>query len=197
MAFFYVLHIKDRRLSDCVEAIRFLSDPQEKHRAHITVRGPYEKRIDISNLNRLIAGDVVAIDRVGNFFDAGQNTVYFACSSKELGRVWKKKDYPFNPHITLYDSGSSEFARRLYEVLSKYKYNVSFRVDQLEPIEWKKGQKSFSLGWAFNSGLVSRVAKQRVQLNCVRRLTEERRLEIIDRLCRYLSTFSRQQPLFS
>jgi 2'-5' RNA ligase len=192
MRVFYVLNIKDKALSECMEAIRFLSDPAEKHRAHITVRGPYRKRIDISSINRKIAGDKVVIDNVGNFFESGQNTVYFRCSSPELRAVWKKKNYPFNPHVTVYDSDSGDFARRLFGVISRYKYRLEFRADELEVMESRKGQASFSLALAFNSDLVRHVVGKEIKAEDVHTLSEDRRLDLIDRLCEHLAVSSTQ-----
>src|SRR2546430_8610144 len=131
MPLFYVLHIQDQTLSGCLEAIRFLSNPFEKQRAHITVRGPYRKRIHVQNLNRQISGDTISINRVGNFFDYGQNTVFFECSSPNLKNIWKKPDFPFNPHLTIYDSGSRPFAERLFKILSKHRFNLSFKAEAL------------------------------------------------------------------
>jgi len=192
MRVFYVLNIKDKAFSECLEAIRFLSNPAEKHRAHITVRGPYRKRIDLKNINRKIAGDKVVIDSVGNFFESGQNTVYFRCSSQELRVVWKKKNYPFNPHVTVYDSGSGEFARRLFGVISRYKYRLEFRADELEVMESQKGQATFSLALAFNSELVRQVVGKEIRAEDVHTLPEDRRLELIGRLCKHLAASSVQ-----
>jgi 2'-5' RNA ligase len=192
MRVFYVLNIKDKAFSDCLEAIRFLSNPAEKHRAHITVRGPYRKRIDVKDINRKIAGDKIVIDSVGNFFESGQNTVYFRCSSPELRVVWKKRNYPFNPHVTVYDSDSGEFARRLFEVISRYKYRLEFRADELEVMESHKGQASFSLALAFNSELVRQVVGKKIKAEDVQALPDDRRLELIGRLCKHLAASSAQ-----
>lgn len=54
--------------------------------------------------------------KVGNFFDYGQNTVFFKCDdNKNLRKIWKKKGYKdFKPHITLYDGKNKEFAQKLF-----------------------------------------------------------------------------------
>lgn len=152
--------------------------------------------ISVKGINRRIVGDVVEIHSVGSFFDSGQNTVYFGCSARELRNVWNKPDFPFNPHLTVYDSDSGEFARRLFSVISRYKYRLRFRADELEVIESRKGQESFSLALAFNSELVSRVVGRRINAEDVHALSQERRLELIDRLSKHLATLSGQdRPL--
>jgi hypothetical protein len=190
MKLFYVLHIQEKPLADCVDAIRFISDPAEKQRAHLTVRGPYQKRVNVVAISRKIVGDTVLIDSVGNFFDSGQNTVFFRCSSPELKGVWSKPHYPFNPHITLYDSASNEFARRLFAVISGYTYRLRFRASELEAIESKKGQGSLSLALGFNSNLVRQVAGERIAPAAVKALSVEQRLRLVDLLCSHLSGLS-------
>ena len=187
MAIFYVLHIREKALADCVDAIRFICNPAEKQRAHLTVRGPYDKRIDVKAMSRKIVGDIVSIENVGNFFDFGQNTVFFHCTASELKSVWSKPHYPFNPHITLYDGSSKEFAHRLYAVISRYSYRLRFQADQLEPIEALRGQQSMSLALAFNTKLVRQVIGEKIGPDSISTFSESRRLELIEKLCKYLS----------
>jgi hypothetical protein len=190
MKIFYVLHIREKALADCVDAIRFICNPTEKQRAHMTVRGPYQRRINVTAISRRIIGDTISIDSVGNFFDSGQNTVFFHCSAPELKNVWSKPHYPFNPHITLYDSTSREFARKLYAVMSKYSYTLRFQADELEAIESRKGQDSLSLALAFNSKLVSRLGGERVTPSSIPTFSDEHKLTLVERLCEHLSAQS-------
>jgi hypothetical protein len=187
MKIFYVLHIRERALADCVDAIRFLCNPAEKQRAHLTVRGPYQKRIDVTAISKKIVGDMVSINSVGNFFDSGQNTVFFHCTAPELRNVWNKPHYPFNPHITLYDGGSKEFARALFGVISRYSYCLRFQAEELEPIQAIKGQESMSLAFAFNSKFVWRALGEKIGPRVVADLSEARKLQLVERLCQHLS----------
>ena len=101
---FHVLYVPDGLIADCIDAIRVLAHPSEKHRAHITVRGPYQRASNrLDSVNRSIESSEINIDGSGNFFESGQNTVYLRCRSPNLESVWYKPDYGFNPHITLYD----------------------------------------------------------------------------------------------
>jgi len=154
------------------------------------VRGPYEKRISIKKINERWSGETIRIDQAGNFFDHGQNTVFFYCTCPNLKDVWRKREYSFNPHITLYDGGSSAVARKLYDVVSKYSYGVLFKAGRLQPIFSAKGQESFSLKLAFNKELVVQVANQKIDPLSIDGLSEEDRLRIIDKLCERISTLS-------
>jgi hypothetical protein len=196
MHLFYVLHIHDRVLSDCVDAIRFLSNPREKQRAHITVRGPYKRRIPVENLNRKISGDVISINKVGNFFEAGQNTVFFECSSPNLKSVWKKRDFPFKPHLTLYDSGSRQFAERLFQILQKHQYHLTFKAELLNPLVSAKGQSSFSMSLFFNKTWISGLLNQHLNPEDISELSENHRLALIDKICGFMSKIeSSDEPL--
>lgn len=195
MPFFYVLHVNAKPLADCLDAIRFLCNPTEKQRAHITVRGPYKKRIDVTSINEKVAGGIVSFDGIGNFFDSRQNTVFFRCSAPRLRSVWSKSDFPFNPHLTIYDGKSSEFAHRLFDLISRYQYPLRFRAEELEAIESRKGQDSMSLALAFNSDLVRRAVGRGIDAADVPKLPEQRRLELIDRLCKYLAALPKRQEV--
>ena len=52
------------------------------------------------------------------FLNQNQNTVYLRCSSPELSQVWYKPNYPYNPHLTLYDGNDRGFANDLLAGLS-------------------------------------------------------------------------------
>jgi hypothetical protein len=194
MSVFYVLHVKAKPLADCLDAIRFLCNPAEKHRAHITVRGPYRHKIDIDSANDKISGGIVSFDGVGNFFDSNQNTVFFRCSSPRLRAVWRKPDFPFNPHLTIYDGKSSDFAHRLFDLLRRHEYRMRFRAEQLEAIESRKGQSGMSLALAFNANLMRKAVGRRITAADVPRLSERERLDLVAQMCSYLSRLPQAAP---
>jgi hypothetical protein len=187
MKIFYVLHIREQMLADCIDAIRFICNPAEKQRAHLTVRGPYKRRIDVKAISKRITGDTVSIDSVGNFFTFGQNTVFFNCSAPELKNVWNKPHFPFNPHITMYDGDSREFALRLYSTVSRYDYSLKFKANELEPIASRKGQASMALALAFNTRIVRQLAGERIETRAVAGLSEEHRLRLVGQICEHLA----------
>jgi hypothetical protein len=187
MRIFYVLHIREKAIADCVDAIRFICNPAEKQSAHLTVRGPYQKRIGIKSINKRIIGDTVLIDRTGNFFDTGQNTVFFHCTASALKNVWNKPDYPFNPHITIYDGSSKEFAQKLYAVISRFNYRLKFQAEGLEAIESRKGQQSMCLALAFNTKSLRHVLREKIEPDAISGFSDDRRLQLVEKLCQHLS----------
>jgi uncharacterized radical SAM superfamily protein len=55
---FYVLYPKDKKIKDTLNAIKILSDNSQRTAAHITVRGPYSKKLTKSTpLSKLTCAD--------------------------------------------------------------------------------------------------------------------------------------------
>jgi hypothetical protein len=104
-----------------------------------------------------------------------------------LKDVWMKPDFPFNPHITIYDGASPEFARRLFDLLKSYSYRLRFRADELEAMASRKGQRSLQLALAFNSSYVRKIVGKKITADEVPILTDERRLEFVAELCKHLA----------
>jgi hypothetical protein len=199
MRVFYVLYICDPELSDCVDAIRLLANPAEKSAAHLTVRGPYQRKLPMGRLNEKISGKTIFVDKVGNFFQEHQNTVFFSCFSPDLPLVWKKSDFGFNPHITVYDGKSESFAKRLYSVLRRHRYSFRFTAGRLEPFVSVRKQDGFRLQLTFNSHLVSEILGQRVTAGDIPNLNVMHRLEFIGAICSHISKrfFTDDMPQFS
>ncbi len=180
MAVFYVLHIADKQVSNCIEAIRLICDPSTKHRAHLTVRGPYRQKISIAPINKKLGDQSLTIYGIGEFFKFGQQTVFFRCSSPDLRAVWFKPDYSYNPHITLYDGSSLEFARQLYLVASKYSFNFQVSATDLEPLMSQRGQKTFGTSVGIDYEAIREILGSRFDFAALRDWSLEQRLTAID-----------------
>ena len=191
---FHVLYLPDSLMASCINAIRVLGYPAEKHRAHITVRGPYERignRVD--SINRLVESSKINIHGSGNFFDTGQTTVYLRCASPQLKAVWDKPDYGFNPHITLYDGPSHDFAKKLWDIVSSRSYDISFISGPLTALV---SSRRYQGGMALQADLDLRLLRDVAGLDIggvtVESLGQEGRLKAIGKLCDYLSTIDSQ-----
>jgi hypothetical protein len=187
---FYVLYIPDTKIRACVDTIRYLANPDEKHEAHITVRGPYERAIDHEALNKSLTGNVITIDGVGTFDNGSHSVVYFRADGTHLRNVWDKSDFPYNPHVTLYDGSSRALADELERVLSGYRYHLQFVSDRLYPMVSVGGTKRFDLLFRYDADFMAPVLGARrtaVELQC---LPVRERLVLIDRICQHLSELS-------
>ena len=196
---FYVVYFEDQNLQRILDAIRLLCDPNGKTRAHITIRGPYSKRTDMSPFTRRLQGTEIVTLGVDCFFNESQNTVFLKCDSDRLREVWEKSDYGYNPHITLYDGDSRQFASRLADRLSKLLLRFSFTADGLSPLISYKGQGTFDLRMAFDEEFVFKLIGKRVTSGDIEKLPVETRLSYVEALARKLPeiTHSYRQPIRS
>ncbi|MBA5248600.1 MAG: hypothetical protein FE834_03570, partial [Gammaproteobacteria bacterium] len=89
---FYVLYPKNKKIVDTLNAIKILSDDSQRTAAHITVRGPYSKKLaqsTVDTYSKDIANTSLHFSEVDNFFEYGQNTVFFKCDDNEkLRKIW-------------------------------------------------------------------------------------------------------------
>jgi len=143
---FYVLYPKNKKIKDTLNAIKILSDDSQRTAAHITVRGPYSRRLtksQIDSYSKYIINTSLHFSEVANFFDYGQNTVFFKCDDNEkLRKIWNKTGYKdFKPHITLYDGEDKVFAKKLFEMLQKNFKSFDFKVEQLSFLESKSNDE--------------------------------------------------------
>jgi hypothetical protein len=138
---FYVVYPANKELRNLLNALKVIADENQRTEAHITVRGPYVKKLsknDVKKFSDIIANEILHISRVDNFFAFNQNTVFFSCEENEsLKSIWKKITYnEFRPHITIYDGKDRDFAIKLHKKLSSefkpFKYRVS-TLSWLEP----------------------------------------------------------------
>jgi hypothetical protein len=190
---FYVVYIEDGPVASSIDAIRLLSNPLEKRRAHITVRGPYTRRLTTSTIERMnqrLRGKSVRVTGASSFFGERQNTVFLSCSAPWLRDLWEKPQYPaFNPHITVYDGDSRLFAEGLLEILSRHELSLELPVSELTPLRSPaRGQSSLDLLWSYDGGLVQRIIGEAVDPVSIRHFDERRRLEVIDRIVERLGS---------
>ncbi len=113
MRTFNVLYVSDNVIRTCLNTILIVCDPSEKTPVHITVGGPNRPRPRPKRYGDSIRRLPVSVLGVGNFFGPNQNTVFLRCGSEYMKKIWDKPDFEFNPHITLYDGDSRDFALKL------------------------------------------------------------------------------------
>ena len=199
MRVFYVVMIQDAEVASCLDAIRFIANPLEKRCAHITVRGPYKQHYRMTRLNSLIRRSVIRVDGCGQFSGLNQNTVFLRCDSPELKEAWNKPDYGvgYNPHITIYDGKSREFADQLVDILKKYKLDFCFYANSLLPLESVKGQRRWDLSLSFDRSLVSSIIGDDISPSKVSTLTDDQRLHAIEKVYQYLCSLMKLRNTLS
>lgn len=140
---FAFLYPDDEGLQDLLDLAIFILNPKEKLSAHITVAGPFNdpRRLpEESTFFTKICG--MGVDR---FTSSHQNTIFIKVDADDLRAIWNKPDFPYNPHLTLYDGDDWELADRLYEILYEQRMYFCFIVSRVTHIALIKGQGSWDL----------------------------------------------------
>lgn len=143
---FYVVYPYSENIRLLVNAIRVIAEENQRTQVHITVRGPYRKRLGHTKEEKYsstIQGKTIQVKGVSNFFSSNQNTVFFDCEENpDLRKIWKKTTYKdYNPHITLYDGKDNIFAHELFEVLKRDFKAFSFKINEISWLEPKNKEK--------------------------------------------------------
>lgn len=183
---FYVVYFQDQRLQSILDAIRFIANPEEKTPAHITLRGPYSQVYNTRKLSEKIAGSEGFTYGAEAFFYETQNTVYFRCESENFWRVWNKKHYGFNPHITIYNGPSRIFAERLLSLLKQFSIRFQFVVGELQPMVSYKGQNSTFLREAFDEEISREIVGKKLTIKDIDNMPLDNRISTIRLFCREL-----------
>ena len=111
---------------------------------------------------------------------SGTRALYlFAANQSGCGTNGKKRDYEFNPHVTIYDGASREFAVTLLERLQEEPMRFEFRVTELHQLESCRGQCSMLLRQSFDERLVEDVLGEQVRISEVDTLAPERRVSLV------------------
>jgi hypothetical protein len=129
---FYGVYIEDQVLSGGLDLIRYIMEPNAIRFSHITVRGPYERRLSKARLddglNSQVKDRSVFFKQPHCFFDGKQSTVCILADLRQTKKLWHKPDYPHGlPHLTLYDGKNRTWAKALFQTLCQH--NWSMRVD--------------------------------------------------------------------
>lgn len=194
---FTFIEIENQKVQSLLNAVLFIADPSEKTAAHLTLGGPYTNQPELIDVRRALVGTEISVVGVRNFFNHGQNTVYLDCGSPLIEEFWDKKDYGFNPHITIYDGASREFAEKLYKRLKSQKPFFKFFIGDVFAQSSVKGQQTFDLRLEFNIEELGGLIGSDYSLSKLQREEEWRRLMLIDRIFNQLIGFSRNTTRYS
>lgn len=197
MALFYGVYLTNLELAAGLDLIRFFSEPEYFRRSHITIRGPYEKRLSAKfelKLERLYsdAGRTLEVVGVGSFFfgreQSNQNTVILQCELDGAERVWNKPDFQDGKaHITLYDGPSRNFALALRHTLKKYSWNFRAKTTGLEALDKKQDPTEYLQIYFYRAqAICDKLFEGEVAINRFELRSELERIYLIDRVSNYL-----------
>ncbi len=176
---FIFLEIRDPGVDGFLRNMqRVLSGAEPRGPVHLTLRGPYEHRIDPIRLRKIretLRHDVLRIGGVGRFTNPDQEVLFLRVDSPNLRRVWWKpsypiKDYGYTPHISLYRGHDAVFADLVADFLRNEKLELRtsrhvltvHRMHELPFVaEWPPA--SDSKDWPVGSGCASSSFLPRLQ----------------------------------
>lgn len=148
-----LLNIADSEISGFIQKLQELfSNKKSNSTPHITLRGPYKSKPSFNVLNRLKSFvnniQTAQIDGVDMFENGAEYFVYFKVSINDLESVsWKKdfpkKEYGFNPHITICKSRDKRYAEQVFHFLNDL--NIQIEVKRFELEFYQLGKKQTSL----------------------------------------------------
>jgi hypothetical protein len=146
MPIFYGLYISEQKLATAFDLIRFFAEPRFLRNTHITVRGPYDKRIDgyLGKIGAKKSYEII-IQLVDHFFVGTQSTVFLRCKIPEIESVWNKPDYKgeITPHLTLYDGKDRNFAYSMFNLIKSYDIKITTTSTELREIESKTNPSKY------------------------------------------------------
>jgi hypothetical protein len=180
--YFRVISFKASSILSCLNAIIYFANPEQKRPAHITIAGPSEDKFKPIKLDSKLPLKV-SVFGIGRFFNERQNTVFLKCYAEWMRKFWRKRDFGYNPHITLYDGYSRDLAQRLFTALSGHRMFFTLTVENFEIVESVKGQKSLTLGLELEPNPWLGGAASRADFDNVKSLADWHRAMVIDRLC--------------
>ena len=170
-----------------LDAVRLVCDPTQKFLSHVTVRGPYQKEMQPETAVRLSGSEPVEVGGIGNFFNYGQNTVFLRCDSREIRHAWRKPNYPYNPHLTLYDGRSPAFARMLFDALRSMDWEFSFQPTSLQALVSSPGQLSSNIWLEHNKDSLRTASGFELAPETIKDLTDAERVELAKRIAKRIS----------
>jgi hypothetical protein len=172
--YFVFMMIEDSLLRKYLDLAIFALNPDEQWYAHVTVAGPFKKRIELPRA--LDFHQQVSIFGAGKFNNDPRFTVYLNVDSPDLRSHMRKPDFKDAvPHITLYNGTDKIMADWLYLALSKQRLFAHFYTTSLQVVE-SRPQKRFDLALSVDTSLLPRTTG--MQVDAFRSLTAEERIEI-------------------
>ena len=123
---FVFLEITQPEIRSLLRRIQWiLSGTEPRHPVHVTLRGPYVRRVATETIEKsreTLSSDTLRIGGVGRFRNP-EEVVFIRVGSPNLRKVYWKPDYPkkdgYEPHISLYRGGDAMFAEQVADFLTR------------------------------------------------------------------------------
>lgn len=188
--YFLLIYPEESMFRFVLDCMRIIVDPTEKNFSHVTLKGPYFKRVEkiLKKDNNQIEGKFLTAIGFGSFFNDSQNTVYLSCErTDELESLWRSKRRKsfseFHPHLTIYNGPDREFAAALLTIFEKIQISIKFKVNSLTLYESKSSANSlFNLHSHMYFQRLNSYLGCQLDENSILTLSRKQRLELVEKL---------------
>jgi len=183
--YFVAAQFSDSRIQELFNTARLIVEGDYARRAHITLRGPYKDKGDISKTIFEKDAGKITIRKPGTFFYGKQHTVHLSVEIMDLKELWYKPDFPNGaPHLTLYDGEDRKFAWAVFSTLRRHKWGMTLNSSRLSVLEKKRTvEDDFLDSVRFPAKLIEKIAGRPVAAEEIRRLSDLDRITMLDRTC--------------
>lgn len=185
MTYFVAVRFSDEKIARLFDFARLILQPEFARPSHITLRGPYKNKKNITP--KIIGRDVgkITITRPGHFFNDGQNTVYLGVEILGVSDYWYKPDFPGGrPHLSIYDGRDRKLAWAAFNVLRRHKWGLQLNSKPMEILEAKtRLETEFILGYDQLSATLRLVTGEVYSAEQIKGLSALDRVIVLNQIC--------------
>lgn len=190
MKVFYAIKIEDEKINVILNTIKVMCDHSSKNDVHITIRGPYKQRYNISNIEKIANNSKMKFIGVDKFFTDTQNTIYIKLYIENIEKMWYKPSYDINiyginPHMTLYDGDSRNFATSIYKIIENF--DIKIDIDKIKIETIISGEKKGLLIDRINYNIIKKITNiKSFDKEYILRMSYKEKMSIIKLLFQHL-----------
>lgn len=167
------MFIEETRLRRHLDAAIFAVNPLERWPAHVTLAGPFERRVEVPR--NMDFQQQIYVFGPGRFDNAGHHTVFLHVGSRDLASRIDKPDFKNAiPHLSLYNGKDKRTADLLFERLQGIRAYGSFNSTKLVVVE--ASQRTFDFELYVDPKVLDRT--KTLTLDQLKRLDLKQRVDI-------------------
>ena len=183
--FFVAVTFSDTKIAELFDLLRLLAQPDFARSAHVTLRGPYANKKDISG--GILSKDVgkIQLRKAGNFFSERQHTVYLGVEIVGVDDFWYKPDFPNGtPHLSIYDGKDRKEAWVIFNLLRKFPWDLSLNSSPMHVLEAKRPvETEFIFAYEKIARTLYEITEQQLSAVEVRQLSLFERVGLMVKTC--------------
>lgn len=186
--FFVAIRFSDEKIARLFDLARVVLQPDFARTSHITLRGPYSSKSNISA--GIIGRDVgkITVGRPGTFFSDTQSTVFLHIDILGIADFWHKPDYPNGtPHLTIYDGKNKMLAWAILRALKNFKWKFSINSTTMQILEIKQPlETDFIFKSDAYRDTLSLIDKSNLTAEKIKKMNDIDRIIVFNKICSFI-----------